>query len=213
MPPGVYVAAPSVLVSASETFEASASLSVPKAAKPVGASVAATMLTSGFAVKPAANATGTVKTSVLPGPASTRAPVAPKLVCPTVPVTVPQLDVPLATHVAFAVSVTPGGKGSLTVTSNASDGPLLAIVTVYVAVPPGVYTALPSVLVTVSTSVASSVSLSEPLAVIPLARSVAVAVLISGSVVMPAANATGTVNTIALPAPASTRAAVAPKLG
>ena len=87
---------------------------------------------------PAANATGTVNTSVFAPPASTRAAVAPKLVWPVVPVTVPQLDVPLATQVAFAESVTPAGTASATVTLSASDSPVFATVTVYVAVPPGV---------------------------------------------------------------------------
>src|SRR5262249_32298484 len=159
----------------------------------VGPSVAVTWLTSGFAFRLAANATGAVKTSALAGPASTRAPVAPKLAWPVAPVTTPQLDVPLATHVAFAVSVTPGGNGSMTVTPGARDGPRVAPVAVWVGVPPGVSGALPSVLVTSSVSVASSASLSEPFAVIPLATSVAVAVLISGSVVIPAAKPTGTV--------------------
>jgi hypothetical protein len=66
------------------------------------ASLIVTVLTSGFAVRLAANVTGAVKTSALARPASTRAAVVPKLVWPAAPVTTPQLDVPLATHVAFA---------------------------------------------------------------------------------------------------------------
>ncbi len=79
---------------------------------------------------PAAKATGTVKTSVFAPPVSTRAAAAPKLVCPVVPVTVPQLDVPLAVQVAFAASVTPAGSASATVTLSASDKPVFATVTV-----------------------------------------------------------------------------------
>ena len=74
----------------------------------------------------------------------------PKLVCPVVPVTVPQFDVPVATQVALALSVTPAGNGSDTVTLPAFDGPPLVTTTVYVALPPGVYVGLPSVLVTAS---------------------------------------------------------------
>ncbi len=101
-------------------------------------SVALAVFTRGFVVIPAANATGAVNTSALAAPASMRASVEPKLVWPIVPVTVPQLDVPFATHVAFAASATPAGSGSVTVTLNASVTPVFATVTVYVAVPPGV---------------------------------------------------------------------------
>ncbi len=194
------------------TLADSTSLSAPFAVIPVATSVALAVLMSGFVVMPAAKPTGAVNTIVLPAPASTRADVAPKLACPVVPVTVPQLDVPFATHVAFAASVTPAGSGSVTVTFCASDSPVLDTVTVYVAVPPGVYVALPSVLATPSVTAAESVSLSLPLAVLPLARSVVFAVLTSGSVVIPAANATGIVKTIVLAPPASTRAPVVPKL-
>ena len=111
------------------TLDDSVSLSAPLAVAPVGTSVATAVLTSGFVDIPGANATGTVKTIVFAPPASTRALVAPKLVCPVVPVTVPQLDVPFAMHVALAVSVTPGGSASVTVTSSASVVPVLATVT------------------------------------------------------------------------------------
>ena len=79
---------------------------------------------------PGANVTGTVKTSVFAPPASTRAAVAPKLVWPVVPVTVPQLDEPLATQVALAARVTPAGSASVTFTLSASDRPVFATVTV-----------------------------------------------------------------------------------
>src|SRR5512132_1953567 len=114
---------------------------------------------SGVVVSPAANATGTVNTIALAGPALMRAFVVPKLVCPVVPVTAPQFDVPLATQIAFAFSVTPAGSGSVTITLTASDKPVLVTVTVYVAVPPGVYVALPSVLTTPSVTAGESVSL------------------------------------------------------
>ena len=150
------------------------------------------MLTSGFVAHAAANDTGTVNVSVLPAPAAIVAPVVPKLVCPVVPVTVPQFAVPLATQVAFALSVTPAGNGSESVTLFAFDGPALVTTTVYVAVPPGVYVALPSVLVTASAATAARASLSEPVAGAD-AGSVAVAVFTSGFVRRPAANETGAV--------------------
>src|SRR5436190_20705962 len=115
---------------------------------PLGMSVAVAVLMSGIVVIPAANATGTVNTIALAAPALTRAVVVPKLVCPVVPVTVPQLDDPPARQVALALSVNPAGSGSLTVTLTASDTPVFVTVTVYVAVPPGVYVALPSVFTT-----------------------------------------------------------------
>jgi hypothetical protein len=178
---------------------------------PVGMSVAVAVLMSGVVVMPAAKATGTVNTIALAAPASMRAVVAPKLVCPVVPVTVPQFATPAATHVALADSVTPAGNGSETVTLFAFDGPALVTVTVYVAAPPGVYVGLPSVLVTASAATAERASLSEPDAG-GEAGSVAVAVLINGFVTMPGANDTGTVNVSELPAPAPTVAPVVPKL-
>ena len=54
----------------------------------------------------------------------------PKLVWPVVPVTVPQFDVPLATHVALALRVTPAGSGSDTVMLFAFDGPVFVTTTV-----------------------------------------------------------------------------------
>ena len=103
---------------------------MPLAVVPVAMSVALAVLISGFVVIDDANATGTVNTSEFAAPALTRAAVVPKLVWPDVPVTVPQLDVPLATQVAFAESVTPAGSGSVTVTLSASERPVLATVTV-----------------------------------------------------------------------------------
>ena len=212
VPPGVYVALPSVLVTASVTFDDRTSLSLPLAVLPLARSVALAELTSGSVVRPDANATGTVKTSELAPPASMRAAVAPKLVCPVVPVTVPQRDDPLATQLALAPSVTPAGSASVTFTLSASERPVFTTVTVYVAVPPGVYVALPSVLVTASVTFDDSASLSLPFAVAPLAMSVAVAMLTSGSVDIPAAKATGMVKTIVLAPPATITAPVVPKL-
>ena len=130
MPPGVYVALPSVLVTANETCGERASLSVPEPVAPESRSVAVAVLSSGSVVIAAANATGAVNTSELPAPAAICAPVAPKLVWPARPVTVPQLALPFATQVAFAVSVTPAGNASLTVTLVASDRPPCVTVTV-----------------------------------------------------------------------------------
>ena len=110
-PPGVYVALPSVLLTDNVTFDDNESLSLPLAVAPVGTSVAVAVLTSGSVAIPAANATGIVKTMVFAPPATITAAVVPKLVCPVVPVTVPQLDVPLATQSALAVSVRPTGRG------------------------------------------------------------------------------------------------------
>src|SRR5579885_2152358 len=122
------------------------------------------------------------------------------------PPTVPQLAFPVATHVALPFIARPAGNGSLTETFSASEGPALVIVIVYVALPPGVYVPDPSLLVAASADLARRASVSEPLADAPEARSVAVAVLISGSSIMPAANATGTVNVSLLAAPVSMRA-------
>ena len=212
MPPGVYVALPSVLPTASATFAASVSLSEPLAVTPLATSVAVAVLTSGFVTMPEANATGAVKMSVFAGPASRRAAVAPKLTCPVVPVMLPQLEEPVAKQTALPLSVTPTGNGSAMVRLSASDTPVFVTVTVYIAVPPGMYVALPSVLSTASITFAASASLSEPLAVLPLGRSVAVAVFTRGFVVMPAANPTGMVKTSAFVPPASTRAPVVPKV-
>ena len=138
LPPGTYVEVPSVFVTASETLADSVSLSdaLTGGCTP---SLAVAVLTRGFVVMPAEYATGAVKVRELPPPALIEAPVAPKLVCPALPVTVPQLAVPAGTHSGVAVSVTPAGSGSLTVTESAADGPpLVTTTTVYVPVPPGV---------------------------------------------------------------------------
>ena len=71
-----------------------------------------------------------MNTSELPPPATIVAPVALKLVCPVLPVTVPQLAPPAATHVTSAVSVTPAGSVSATDTLSASVKPLSVTVTV-----------------------------------------------------------------------------------
>lgn len=128
----------SVLATTSVTCAARVSLSEPEPVAPVGPSVALAVLTSGSVASPAAKATGTVNVSTLAAPATMTAPVAPKPVWPAVPVTVPQFDAPLAAQVALAVSVTPAGSASATVTLLAVDTPLLPTVIVYVALPPGV---------------------------------------------------------------------------
>jgi hypothetical protein len=117
------------LLTASAATAARASLSDPAAGTDDG-SVAVAVLTSGFVSIPAANDTGAVKVRLFPPPAVIEAPVVPKLVCPVVPVTVPQLAVPAATHVALAVKVTPAGNGSVSVTLVAFDGPEFVTITV-----------------------------------------------------------------------------------
>jgi len=114
------------------------SLSLPDAVAPVATSVAVAVFTRGDVVILDAKATGTVNVSALPPPALTRAPDVPKLVPPAAPVTAPHSDVPEATQVALAESVTPAGSGSVTVTLVASVRPPLLTTTTYVAVPPGV---------------------------------------------------------------------------
>ena len=79
------------------------------------------------------------------------------------PLTLPQPDPPLALHVTVPLSVTPAGKASLTDTSVASETPVFATLTVYVAPPPGVYVALPSSFVTASATAAASASMSVAL--------------------------------------------------
>src|SRR6266508_1224452 len=130
------------------------------------------------------------------------APAALNDVWPDAPVTLPQFAAPIAAQPTGAVSVTPGGRVSVTVTSAASLGPALVTVTVYVAMPPGVYVALPSVFATVSATCTSRVSLSDAVRVGD-AGSLAVAVLTSGSVIIADVNATGTVNVRLFPAPAA----------
>ena len=187
----MYVALPSVFVTDNAATAARASLSDPVAGGEEG-SVAVAVLTSGLVTMPAANDTGTVKVRLLPAPAAIVAPVVPKVVCPVVPVTVPQFAVPLAKQVAFALRFTPAGNGSESVTLFAFDGPALVTITLYVAMPPGVYVALPSVFVTASAATAARASLSEPVAGAD-DGSVAVAVFTSGFVRRPAANETGAV--------------------
>ena len=105
------------------------SLSVSAAVAPVGTSVAVAVFCSGLVVIPAAKATGTVKTSELPTPAPTLAPVAPKLMSPMLPLMRPQPALPVAVQETLAVSVRPGGSRSVTVTSAASLAPVLVTVT------------------------------------------------------------------------------------
>ena len=125
-PPGVYVALPSSLTTTSATLALRESVSVPVAVLPGpldARSVAVAELTIVAATMPGAKATGTVKTSLLTPPAPMVAPVVPRLVWPVVPVTVPQVDAPLGTQTAFALSVTPAGSASVSVTFVALDGP------------------------------------------------------------------------------------------
>jgi hypothetical protein len=135
-----------------------------------------------------------------------RASTALKAVCPTPPDNVPQLAFPVAAHVTAAASVTSAGSASPTVTSSASDGPAFVTVTVYTAVPPGVYVALPSAFVTSRATVAARASLSDADVLAVDDASDAVTVLTSGSVVRPGSDATGTVSVRAFPAPAGTAA-------
>ena len=198
------------MVTASAATAERASLSEPLAGGDAG-SLAVAVLTSGLVTMPAAKATGALNVSELPAPAPSVAPVVPRLVCPVVPVTVPQVAAPAGTQAAFADSVTPAGSGSVNVTLPALDGPALVTTIVYVAVPPGVYVALPSVFVTASAATAARASESEAVASGDVG-SLAVTVLTSGLVTIPAANATGAVNVRKLPAPAAMLAPVVPKL-
>ena len=191
---------PSVLVTASAAARQPSPLSNPLAGGDAG-SVAVAVLTSGFVDMPEANATGTVNTILLAPPAPMVAPVVPNVDCPVVPVTAPQVAAPVGTHVAFALRVTPPGNGSETVTLLALEGPALVTVTVYVAIPPGVYVRLPSVLATASAATAASVAVGGDRD--GRRGSVAVAVFTSGLVIMPAENDTGAVKVSVLPAPAA----------
>ena len=177
---------PSVLATASETSSERASVSVALALAPVATSVALAVLTSGSTARLDANATGTVKTSEFAPPAAIAAPVEANDVSPVVPATLPHVAAPSAAQPAGAVNVTPAGSASPTVTSAASVGPAFVTVMTYVAVPPGVYVALPSVFAMPSTTCAARVSLSLAVRVGD-AGSLAVTVLISGSAVIVAA--------------------------
>jgi hypothetical protein len=68
----------------------------------------------------------------LPAPAAIVAPVAIKLVPPAIPLMLPQVAEPVAIQVGAAVSVTPAGRLSVTVTLVAFAGPLLVAVIEYV---------------------------------------------------------------------------------
>src|SRR5262245_57277992 len=102
------------------------SLSLADAEAPLGPSDTVAVLTSGSVVRPGANATGATNVSVWPPPPPTRAPVVPNVVPPARPVTVPQAALPAGAHVGAAVSVTPAGSASASVTPVASDSPVLA---------------------------------------------------------------------------------------
>src|SRR5215471_1313053 len=177
----------------------------------VAGSVTVTVFTSGSVTSDDAKATGAVNVSALPAPAASVAAVVPNVVCPVRPVTVPHVAVPVATQVAFAVKVTPGGSGSFSARLSASVGPAFVTVMMYVPVLPGVYVALLSVFVTAIAACAERVSLSDALPLAPDDASLAVTVLISGSSIMVGANVTGAVNVSRLPPPLIV-AAVVPKV-
>jgi hypothetical protein len=99
------------------------SVSLALAPLPV-AGVAVTLLTT-LPVIDEANVTGTLKVSVLPAPALMLAPVAPALVPPAMPVTVPQWAVPATAQVTGPLRVTPVGRLSTTLTPVALPGPVL----------------------------------------------------------------------------------------
>src|SRR5690242_12398130 len=187
----------------------SASASLPLA--PDARSSAVAVFTSGLVDMPVANDTGAVSRRPLPAPLATNAPVAPNASCPALPVTVPHDDVPLAVHVTVPVRVTSAGSASAIVTFTASLTPPLVTVTRYVPVPPGVYVAMPSVMMTARLTEADSASLSAALAAAPVALSSALTVLTRGFAVSVAANATGTTKVSVLPAPAPIVAPVAEK--
>ncbi len=111
------------------TCGVNASESVADAVEPVAMSVAVAVFSSGLDVMPGAKATGTVNTSELPGPAPTMPLVMLKLVPPMLPMTGAQVALPFAVQETFAVSVSPGGSRSVTVTSRASLAPELVTVT------------------------------------------------------------------------------------
>ena len=206
----MYVALPSLLVTASVTAAARASLSDALPLAPLATSVAVTVLISGLATIAAANVTGTVNVSALPPPCAIVAPLAPTLASPVAPTSVPHDAMPVATQVASAASVAPVGSASATETFKASDAPVFATVIVYVALPPGVYVALPSLFVTASVTAAARMSLSDAAPLAPDATSTADAVFTSGSAARPGANATGALNVSALPPPAPIDAPVVP---
>jgi hypothetical protein len=128
LPPGVYVALPSLLVIASATSLSSVSTSLAIADAPLAASVAVAVLVIEAAVIALANCTGIVNASVPPG--AIDAPLAFAPGAPGAPETVPHDDPGLAEHVADALSVTPLGKASARRTSTAEDGPALLATTV-----------------------------------------------------------------------------------
>src|SRR3569833_2075426 len=167
------------------------------------ASRAVAVLTSGSTTSAASNATGTVTVSVLAAPAGTIAWASEALASPAVPVTVTQLAVPAATHVTGPRRRTPAGSGSSSVTSSASDSPVVASVGRYSAAAPGVYVALASVLASVSGGMTCSTSLSDAVWATGSSGSAAGALFTSGLAVMLAANATGSVSVTVLAAPAA----------
>ena len=130
VPPAVYVDCPSSFVRIRLVCGERVSLSVAVTVVDVDGFVALTVLANGSAVKSEAKSTAIVNVTALPAPAATLTPVAPKFDPPTTPLSVPQLAVPVATHVGVAASVTPLGNGSLTVTPLALEGPALVNVIV-----------------------------------------------------------------------------------
>ena len=101
-------------------------------------SLTLTELTNGLAFSAGENATLTLYAKLLPAPAPTLAPVAENVPLPELPLMVPHVALPVATHVGTPVNVTPLGRLSVTLTPLESDRPVLPTCTTYVAVPPGV---------------------------------------------------------------------------
>ena len=137
-PPALMDAGTMVLPSETEVVT-SVLLSLALPCAPDVVSLTVTTFTSGLAVMFAANDTGTVNVRLLPAPAGSVEPRVPKLSAPaTPPVRMPQVAVPAATQFTGPLSVTPGGKMSLTETVRASETPVFVATMVYVVVPPGV---------------------------------------------------------------------------
>ncbi len=129
VPPATIVAGAMDLASVAVLVErVSLSDALPDA--PEGRSTTVTVFTSGSVARFAANDTGTRNVSEFAFPAASCAPVAPKLVWPAVPETVPQLALPVAVHVTLPLSATPAGSASLIVMSAASETPALRTVIV-----------------------------------------------------------------------------------
>ena len=129
MPPGTALVAPSDLVIERSACTARTSLSLALPVAFDARSFAVALLMSGLSARSAANATGTVNLMELAAPALIRAPTAARLDCPALPVTVPQVALPVTAHVTLPPSTTPVGNASSTETLSASDAPVFTTVT------------------------------------------------------------------------------------